>query len=353
QVPVDFVRPTVTGSVDARLQAINQEIVSRSRLESLINGFNLYPHLKTTVPTEALVERMRRDIEVKPTGVDRGGATVAFSIKYQGRNPETVARVTNTLASYYIEENMKVRERQATGTAEFLHVQLTQVKSRLEEQERRVSEFKRKNLGELPSQLEPNLQTLERLNARFKLNGEKQIRAREQRQELARLIDSMSALSTLAPVNAGTRKRSGDPTGPSTDAASAQLARMTQELADLQTKFSNRYPDVIQKKAEIAGLERQAAEAKREAARVETESKVDSAAAPAETPNVQDPMAIQLEQTLGQLNVELKALKEEENDLRASMATYQARVDNTPRRDFEFQELSRDYDSTRDLYRTL
>ncbi|MGH7348008.1 MAG: GNVR domain-containing protein, partial [Candidatus Rokuibacteriota bacterium] len=51
--------------------------------------------------------------------------------------------------------------------------------------------------------------------------------------------------------------------------------------------------------------------------------------------------------------VELKALKEEENELRAAMATYQARVDNTPRRDFEFQELSRDYESTRDLYRTL
>ena len=80
QVPVDFVRPTVTGNLDTLLQTISQEILRRSRLEELIHKFNLYPSMRSQVSPDALVERMRRDIEIKPTGVDRTGAPVSFAI---------------------------------------------------------------------------------------------------------------------------------------------------------------------------------------------------------------------------------------------------------------------------------
>jgi protein tyrosine kinase modulator len=358
QVPVDFVRTTVTGSLDARLQTISQEILSRSRLEELINRYGLYPNLRQKPSSEAPVERMRRDIEVRPTGLDRAGGTVAFTIKYQGRDSQTVARVTNTLASYYIEENMKVRERQAMGTAEFLRVQLADVKARLESQERRVSDFKRRNLGELPTQMDANLATLDRLNTQFRLNGEKQIRVRDQRQELARLLETMTtvmATPVMATPVMATPIRSTSSTRPAPASAqsnptAARLARMKQDLADLRTRFSERYPDVLQMKEEIAALERQLAEAKRESPPAES-----VAVKPKDEPIVPgpDPQLIQMEQVRSQLDVEIKSLKEEEATLRTAMATYQARVDNTPRRDLEFQELSRDYDSTRDLYRTL
>jgi polysaccharide chain length determinant protein (PEP-CTERM system associated) len=361
QVPVDFVRPTVTGNLDTMLQTISQEILRRSRLEELIEKFSLYPSLRGQVSPEALVERMRRDIEIKPTGIDRAGVTVSFVIKYQGRDAQTVAKVTNTLASYYIEENMKVRERQATGTAEFLRVQLTEVKGRLEAQEQRLSDFKRKHLGELPSQLEANLATLERLNTRFRLNGEKQIRVREQRQELARLVESMAALNNTAPVTTTTRPSTTTKRGPGgpvvADANTVRLAKMKQDLADLRTRFSDRYPDVLQLQAEIASLERTIAENKRAAAAAaeaaaSTATKDEPAAAAAVSPGP-DIQTVQMEQALSQLAVEMKTLKEEENELRTAMATYQGRVDNTPKRDLEFQELSRDYGSTQELYRTL
>ena len=123
---------------------------------------------------------------------------------------------------------------------------------------------------------------------------------------------------------------------------------MKQELADLRTRFSDRYPDVMQLQSEIAALERQVAESKREPQRTEGVEVKDEPLKPG--PDLQ---VVQMEQALSQLNVELKTLKDEETELRAAMASYQTRVDNTPRRDLEFQELSRDYDSTRDLYRTL
>ena len=84
--------------------------------------------------------------------------------------------VTNKLASLFIEENLKVREAQAQGTSEFLSIELNATKAKLEEQERIVSEFKRKNLGELPEQREANLRVLDQLQLQVAENqGQHQI----------------------------------------------------------------------------------------------------------------------------------------------------------------------------------
>src|SRR5205807_6438154 len=127
QIPEAFVRSTVTSALETRLQTISQEILSRSRLEALINRFDLYADLRKRIRFEEVVGRMRGDIKLELKGVEAKGqreVTVAFAISYQGADPGTVSLVTNTLASFYIEENLKARERLATGTAEFLKVQL-------------------------------------------------------------------------------------------------------------------------------------------------------------------------------------------------------------------------------------
>src|SRR5215470_12050471 len=131
QVPESFVRSTVTSALETRLQTISQEILSRSRLESLIDRFALYSDLRKRLSLEEVIARIRGDIKLELRSAEargQGGATVAFTISYQGSDPGTVAAVTNTLAGFYIEENLKARERQAIGTAEFLRVQLTETK---------------------------------------------------------------------------------------------------------------------------------------------------------------------------------------------------------------------------------
>jgi uncharacterized protein involved in exopolysaccharide biosynthesis len=123
QVPEAFVKSTVTSALETRIQTISQEILSRSRLEALIHRFDLYLVLRSRVPFEQVIERMRKDIKLELRSVEARGqreATVAFAVSYQGSDPGTVSVVANTLASFYVEENLKARERQATGTAEFL-----------------------------------------------------------------------------------------------------------------------------------------------------------------------------------------------------------------------------------------
>src|SRR5262245_53774353 len=258
QVPESFVRPTVTSALETRLHTISQEILSRSRLEALISRFGLYPDFSKRVSPEEIIERMRGDIKLELRAVEARGqreATVAFAIKYLGSDPQTVAQVTNTLASFYIEENLKVRERQATGTAEFLKVQLEETKKRLDEQELQVSEFKRRYLGELPQQMETNLATLERLNMQLRLNADTQTRVMERRATLASQLADNDSLRMTVLGAAGV--------GP--EEPQLRLTRLKQQLGELRARFSEKYPDVVVLKEEIAALEQEmAAGAKQE-----------------------------------------------------------------------------------------
>jgi len=311
QVAETFVRSSVTGEMDARLQTISQEILSRARLEALVERFNLYPDLRRRPGfREAAVEQARRDIQVELKGVEATGgrsATIAFAVSFRGRDPDTVAQVANALASFYVQENLQIRERQATDTAQFLKAQLDETKSRLDAEEQRVGAFKRSHLGELPEQVGVNMATLERLNAQLTLNNDSQLRAVERRAALARQLAGAEPLGAAGSM---------DP--------AARLYLLQLELAKMRRLFSEKYPDVIRLKAEIAATQQQLAEAPPPA------SAERAGPAPQTSPGLLDP--------------ELSALKAEEQRLRIEVA---------PQRDQELQEMSRDYRTTKDLYDSM
>ncbi len=349
QVPESVVRPTVTSTLETRLQTINQEILSRSRLEAMIDRFNLYPEARKRMATDDVIGRMRQDIKLELKGVEMKGqgpeATVAFAISYRGSDPQTVAMVTNTLASFYIDENLKVRERQASGTSEFLKVQLDDAKKRLDEQERQVSEFKRKYVGELPQQMETNMTTLDRLDGQLRANLDSQMRVSERRRLLASQIAEAETMGVIGGVTSP-----GGPVGTvfEPESPEARLARLKRELPTLLTRFSEKYPDVIQTKAEIAALEKQIAERKADAKPEAKETKVEAKPA---TPT--SPYLMRLREARSEAETESNVLTNEAKRLRSTIGLYQSRVDNVPRREQEYKGVFRDYESTRELYQSL
>ncbi len=231
QVPEAFVRSSVTGELETRLQTISQEILSRAKLEDLITHLALYPDLRGRVPVEAVVEQMRRDIQLELKGVEQPvtgrSATVSFNLSYRGRDPETVAKVTNTLASLYVEENSKVREQQASQTAQFLGIQLAEVKKRVDVQEAGVRDFRARHAGELPQQMGVNLATLERLQAQLHLNSANQLRARDQRVRQLAEPEGAGAMGAFdsPTANASSPGRNRTETRPRTQSRSTNRTR--------------------------------------------------------------------------------------------------------------------------------
>jgi polysaccharide biosynthesis transport protein len=325
QVSEAFVRQSVTAELETRIHVIHQQVMSRARLTDVIQRLDLYPDLRAEVPFDAVVERMRRDVQLDLKGVEQTtgrAATIAFTLGYTGRDPVQVAEVANTLVALYVEENTKSRERQASSTAEFLKEQLSGVKQHLDAQEQRVSAFKAQHTAELPEQVEANLAALERLNTQLRLNGEYRLRALERRERLEKQVaDSRTTQAPAATVSTPV----------------TQLATRRQELANLRRRYSERYPDVIRVQEEIAALERQVSTAD-----ADTTSKLPSAEAAA-------PPA----QPLNEIQAELASLREEEGFLRQVIAGYESRVESAPKRQQELQELSRDYDTTKQRYESL
>ena len=307
EVSEAFVRPSVTAELETRIQTIHQRIMSRERLSEVIARFGLYPELQGVVPAEAIVERMRRDIiPLQLKGVDQasGPVTIAFTVGYRGRDPWVVAEVTNTLVAFYVEENTTVRERQAVQTADFLASQLADVKRELDDHERRANTFTLEHTDELPQQLEANLAALDRLNTQLRLNGEYQLRAIERNERLEQeLIETGSEL-------------------PAAETPAADLRALVRQLAELRRRFTDDYPDVQRVIAEIAELRQQIAEP-----------------SASETPAVLATKASAARQALAHSETELSSLRQQEAVLRRTIAAYEARVENAPRRQQEIQQI--------------
>jgi len=325
QVSEAFVRPSVTAEFETRIQTIHKQVMSRARLSDVITRFGLYPEVRGVAPMDAIVERMRRDIEFALSGVEQTSgrtAAIAFTLSYSGRDPVKIAQVTNALVGFYVEENTKSRERQASRTAEFLKSQLQESKRELDALQARAGEFKMRHTGELPQQVEVNLAALDRLNTQLRLNGEYQIRAMERRERLEhQLADAASAPSSAVQPNN----------------SAAQLTRLEDQLADLRRKFSDQYPDVVRLKAEIASLK----------------SRAESPEANGHASGSESPATRSTEQTIAGIQNELQSLKDEERLLRQVIASYEARVENAPKRQEELQQVSRDYDTSKERYDTL
>ena len=318
-----FVRQSVTAELETRIQTIHREIMSRTRLSEVISKLGLYAEQRGLVPMDALVERLRREAQLNLQGVEQSTGrteTIAFTLSYSGRDPEMVARVANTLASFYIEGNSQNRERQAAETAEFLQAQLADTKRELDQQEKRANTVKQRRATEL-HQVEVGLTALERLNTQLRLNNESQLRAIERRERIE--LQLAAAESTPAPLP--------------TDGPAARLKKLNDDLIELRRHYSDRYPEVIRVQAQIAALERDAAASQANG----------HAAAPA-------PPATQFaRQALTNVEIELRSLKEDEASLRAEIAGYEARVDNSPRVQEELDQPSRDYDAVNERYQAL
>jgi polysaccharide chain length determinant protein (PEP-CTERM system associated) len=327
-VPESFVKSAVTSELETRLQTVNQKILSRSNLAALADRLQLYPELRARGSAQAVADRMRRDVTLELKSVERRGfqepAMVAFTIGYRGRDPGTVATVANTLASAYIEENRASREQQATATASLLKSQLDETKTRLEAQERRIGEFRQRHPGAVPQQAMANAVALERLHAELRATLGGQERAAERRQ---------AALQQMAEVAAS-------PTGSAADGPAAVLATKRAELARLRTEYTERYPDVVRLRQEIELLERQPAVRP-------------GAPTPRATLGAATPATHRLQQAVTQAETDAARLRDEEVRLRRAIADYQRRVDDAPRLEQELGQLSRDYEATREVYRSL
>ena len=331
-IPDDFVKATVTSYAEQRLQSIHQRILSFSRLVEVINRFNLYPELKDKWTTEEIVAKMKEDIAMEPISsemVDRrtgrpSEATIAFSLSYEGKNPDTVQRVADVLTSQFLEENLQEREKQATETSEFLEDEMEKVKTKLSETEAHLAAFKEAHINELPDLLQVNMQTLNSIESKME-------RLNEQLRSLKEREGYLQTQLVNIPNDSDEDKRN-----------EIRLEELKVKLVQLKSKYSDKYPDVIKTKKEIVDLEKQFNE---------SDGKSDAPGNSQDPPG--NPAYITMASQLSSTQADIESVKRQIKEVNKMAKDYHDRIGNTPKVEGAYKAILTERDNAQAKYDDL
>lgn len=337
RVPESYVRSTVTMRIEDRLRSLRQQILSRSNLERIITDFQLFDADVQKRPMEVIVEEMRQRVIVDTVRED------TFQVSYISEVPRTAMIVTDRLAAMFIEENLRDRGLLADGTNEFLESQLDAARKRLVGHEEKLEDYRRRNSGELPSQLQSNLQVIESTQSLIQNLNESINRDRDRRLVMERSLADADNTTPIEPGNA----RSGVLDTPEVRAID-QLELARGELRDLLLRLKPEHPDVVAKARTIKQLE----------------AKVQGTASNSGAPGRNEPFlsgselvrrarARQIQQEMAKLDEQITSKEADMRDLRQRMSDYQRRVDAVPGHESELTGLMRDYDTLQKVYSDL
>ncbi|MDY6905425.1 MAG: Wzz/FepE/Etk N-terminal domain-containing protein [Thermodesulfobacteriota bacterium] len=387
QIPSNYVQSTVTEYVEKRLQTITQRIMSRTRLQGIIEQFHLYEEELKKVPKEEVIQRMRDSIKLNSITADvmdqRTGrptvATIAFALSYEGRNPEKVQKVANRLASLYLEENLKTREEMAETTTSFLENELQELRQNINDQEDKIAEFKKKHADSLPDMEVMNIREIQRMERELEyleqdlssakdrkialegqLDGinpdmpgirgpegkfsdprqqleylqtqytEMKASLSEKHPDLIKMKKSIDALKEVVSLNDELRLKQN------------QLEKLQKELAVAKSQYSNKHPDVISLKQSIEIIQQDIDE------RVKESNTIDDKQS---TP--ENPAYINITTDIERMSNQIATLLAKRKTLRSRIAEYENRLAMTPRIEARFRALYRNYEDAQRRYQEV
>jgi polysaccharide chain length determinant protein (PEP-CTERM system associated) len=335
-----YVKATVTGGIEDRLATLQDQILSRSRLELIILDLHLYQALRRRLPMEDVVQRMRDDIKIKIEGKE------SFRVSYVSGEAKTAQTTTARLASLFIEENLRDRENLSEDTNQFLDSQLEDAKRRLIEHEKKLEEYRSRYGGELPTQVTANLQAIQNAQVQLQVLAEAADRARERRLLLERQIIDLQA---EPPLPAPIPQAIGAPDALPGETTEQQLELARARLQVLLSHDKPDHPDVRMMQRTIRDLE----------GKLEIDSRQPSAeATPTEKPptpaeRLQQARLRDLKLQMEDIDRQLADKQSQDLRLRAVVSEYQAKLDAVPKRESDLVELTRDYTTLQTTYQSL
>jgi polysaccharide chain length determinant protein (PEP-CTERM system associated) len=336
KVPDDYVRPVVVEDITARLASMKEQILSRSRLEPIIERFNLYGTKKMSMDDR--IDEVRKNIDIKPihSEMARTGGLPGFFISYKDSDPHTAQQVCGEIASLFVTANLNARAQTVEGTTEFLKSQLADAKRALDEQDAKLAAFQSKYMGRLPGEETPNINMLTSLNTQLDATTQALNRMEQDKSYTESMIAQQQGMSPSG---------GGDHSSASPSALQSQLQTLQNEEADLTRRYTDNYPDVVSVRRRIKDLQ----------AKIAAEPAAPAAPATASaTPSRGDSPAVQqLRAQLRSLEQGIQAKRHDQALLSSQIRMYQDRISSSPMVLEEYKSITRDYQTAQAFYDDL
>jgi polysaccharide biosynthesis transport protein len=384
QVPENFVGAPITTYAEDRLNNIRQQIFSNDRLQGIIEKFDLYPDTREKHGMGEAINNLRRSIGMETESAEfinpRTGktmaATIAFILYYEGRDPKTVQKVTNNLSELFLEEDIRIKEKRTTATTDFLSMELQGLKEQLQLYDDKISEYKQKHFGELPEHTSVNLASVGRLERELE-RVNMQIRDLQDRKII--IEGQMVNVDPLLPINIDGENVARNP--------AERLKYLRLNLLSLQSVLHDKHPDIVKAKREIRELENQVGGAggtqvelkrlnslKTELAAAEgrygsthpdvirlnkeiqtLEKSISSKTSSNEVRNLSqqvpdNPVYVNLKTQISSIDSSIANLMNDRQNIQQELNKYRKRIENAPFVEKEYNNLTRDYDTTKQKY---
>lgn len=341
QVPERFASPTVVDGISARLDLMRQQILSRARLERIVEEFDLYKKEREYLLMDQVIELMRDDINVNVQRVDRRQNPNHFIVSFDSTHPQMAMQVAERLASLFVKENTEGRSLQTEATLQFLQRQIDDSTRQLQDYDRKVEAFRRANAGRMPAEVETSIQLMSNARQQIQALNDGISRDRERQLALERLITDEAALVPSGPVAARV-----DQAGGSAAPAAQQLVAARMALDNLLLRLKEDHPDVRIARSRIKDLERAA--------------EVEALQQPMSGTVAMTPAEADHQKRLARLRTEFETLgtdiRNKQQDLRrvqAGLADQERLVQLAPGLQSEFAELTRGHNILRTNHEAL
>jgi polysaccharide chain length determinant protein (PEP-CTERM system associated) len=334
KVPESYVKAVVTEDLSGRLASMKEQILSRSRLQPIIERFNLFSNSHLTM--DERIDLTRKNIGITPiqSEIARTNGLPGFFISFKANDARTAQLVCGEIQSLFVSENLSDRAASAAGTTDFLKGQLADAKAKLDEQDARLAKFQQTYMGKLPGAESSNINMLSTLNTQLDAAT----------QALSRLEQDKSyAESLLAMQIQNQATLTPEHNGLAPGAQQLELQQLLTQEADLTARYTDDYPDVVTVRRKIAELRQKMAQAPTVAANPS-----------ASTPKPTDSMGVQ------QLRAQIRAMdqgiaqkKRDQAEVQAQLHMYQERVESSPAVEEEYKSITRDNQTAQAFYDDL
>ncbi|WP_372739348.1 XrtA system polysaccharide chain length determinant [Neptunomonas sp.] len=330
-----ILRPLLRGlaiqpDVDQRIALMSRTLLSRPNLEKLMRMADMDLYIKNDSDKDKLLDTILNSITLAG---DRRNASL-YSVSFKHENRDTAKKVVQSLITIFVESALGDKRQDSSGAQEFLDKQIADYEQRLIDAEKRLADFKQRNVGVLPGETGGYYQRLETEKAQLEMA---QLQLRElgtRRDELMRQIEGEEPVFLASQIESN----------PEIRALEGRISSLEGSLDSLLLKYTNRHPDVVQTNDIIAVLK---AKKRAEEARVKA-TMPDQFSGLLDSPVYQQmrSMLAETEATEAELRTRVEEYQKRVNEL-------EAKVDNIPLIESELQQLDRDYGVISQQHKTL
>jgi len=333
KVPSNLVEPNVQVDLADRVQSMSTQVLSRTRLLTLIQRFNLYPGYASSPDDQVL--KMRDDVKMdlikSETNTSGKAEIVAFKIAYKAPTADQAQKVTIALTSFFVDENVRASQEQSEATTLFLDSQVRAVAQTLADEEAKVRAFESEHDGSLPTELDSNLRILQGIQQQLQGSQVK----------IERLTQNQTYLNSLQ-----TQYQNMSDTAMAPQSIDTQLDSARSSLAAMEARYTDDHPDVKKLKETIASLEK----LKKDMAN-EARDQVESGESPQAVQQGNAMMNLKTQMKLNQQ--ELQRTQQEMQRLEQTAQVYQARLNATPAVEAQMGDMMRDFGNLKKEYQEL